>query len=154
MSLVKTLAVGALGAVAFGTSAFANANDILIRGRIIGVLPNESASIDPIGGDVDIEDQIVPEVDFTYFFTDNIAVEAIAAVTPHDVRATGTSLGDVDLGDVWLLPPTVTLPVIGTVVSEEQPTRIVMEKQQTATNGDCKRFMVSRAAVSGLQHAR
>ena len=41
--------------------------------------------------------------------TDNIAFELIAAITPHDVRAVGTAAGDVDLGDVTLLPPTLTL---------------------------------------------
>lgn len=81
----------------------------MVRGRLLMVEPNESASIDTIGGRVDIDEQYVPELDVTYFFTKHIAAELIAAVTPHDVTAYDTALGQVDLGDVWLLPPALTL---------------------------------------------
>jgi len=81
----------------------------IIRARALMVEPDESASISPIGGDVDIDEQYVPEVDFTYFFTPHIAAEAVVATTPHNVTAVNTAAGQVDLGDVWLLPPTVTL---------------------------------------------
>lgn len=89
--------------------AFADSGDWLIRLRAIDVMPNESASIDPIGGDVDIDNSIVPELDITYFFQDQWAVELILGVTPHDVAAVGTAAGDIDLGDVTLLPPTLTV---------------------------------------------
>ncbi len=81
----------------------------IVRARAIGVLPDEGAAVSLIGGDVDIDDQVVPELDFTYFFTRHVAAELILATTPHDVTAINTSLGNVDLGDVWLLPPTLTL---------------------------------------------
>lgn len=81
----------------------------IIRARALIVEPDESASISTIGGNVDINEQYVPELDFTYFFTKNVAAELILATTPHDVTAINTSLGQVDLGDVWLLPPTLTL---------------------------------------------
>lgn len=84
-----------------------SAGDFLIRLRGIAVVPRDHADIDPIGGDVEIDNTGVPEVDFTYFITDNIAVELIAATTNHDAVAKNTTLGDVDLGDVWLLPPTL-----------------------------------------------
>ncbi|WP_417492521.1 OmpW/AlkL family protein [Maricaulis sp.] len=89
--------------------AHAESGDWLIRVRAIDVMPNESATIDTVGGDVDISDQIVPELDITYFVQDNWAVELILGVTPHDVQAVGTIAGDIDLGDVTLLPPTLTL---------------------------------------------
>ena len=90
--------------------SYANAKGkFQIRARGIWVAPVESANSISIGGDVDISNQVVPELDFTYFVTDNIAFELIAAITPHDVRAVGTAAGDVDLGDVTLLPPTLTL---------------------------------------------
>lgn len=44
-----------------------------------------------------------------YFFTDDIAAELIAASTRHELKATGTSVGDVDVGSTWILPPTLTL---------------------------------------------
>lgn len=84
-----------------------SAGDFLIRLRGLAVIPRDHADIDPIGGDTELENTGVPEIDFTYFITDNIAVELIAATTNHDAVAKNTSLGDVDLGDVWLLPPTL-----------------------------------------------
>lgn len=80
-----------------------------IRLRGLAVVPDESADIEAIGGDVEIETAVVPEVDFTYFFTKNWAAELILATTNHDVKAVNTAAGDIDLGDVWLLPPTLTL---------------------------------------------
>jgi outer membrane protein len=84
-----------------------SAGDILIRLRGIGVIPADNADIDPIGGDTELSNTGMPEIDFTYFVTDNIAFELIAATTHHEVSAKDTAAGDVDLGDVWLLPPTL-----------------------------------------------
>jgi outer membrane protein len=88
----------------------------MIRGRILGVIPNEDTSnwrldgtnIDALGPDAAIDNSIVPELDFTYFFNNNIAVEVIAGVTPHDITGKGLLAGT-KVGDVWLLPPTVLL---------------------------------------------
>lgn len=81
----------------------------LIRVRAINIVPDESADIDVIGGDAEISNRLVPELDISYFFTENIAAELILATNPHDVSVTNTALGDVDLGDVTLLPPTINL---------------------------------------------
>lgn len=98
--------------------AVADDNPWMVRGRVIGVLPDESADLSVAGtaipGDVDISDQYVPELDITYFFNDNLAAELILAVTPHDVTATGVTAATltdatVEIGDVWLLPPTLTV---------------------------------------------
>lgn len=78
-----------------------------IRLRGIVVSPDESAAIEAIGGDVDISTAVVPELDITYFFTENWSAELILATTKHDVKAVGTAAGNIDLGDVWLLPPTL-----------------------------------------------
>ena len=104
-------------ACGFAEVAEAEQGDWMVRGRVIGVLPDEGASLSAGGtalpGDVDIGDQYVPELDITYFFNDNFAAELILGVTPHDVKATGVTAGPlvdatIDLGDVWLLPPTLT----------------------------------------------
>lgn len=79
-----------------------------MRLRFISVTPNESANIEAIGGDVSISSSYVPELDFTYFITENWAAELILGTTKHDVEAKNTSVGNIDLGDVWLLPPTLT----------------------------------------------
>ncbi len=79
-----------------------------VRARFISVIPSESASIEAIGGDVSISTAYVPELDFTYFFSKNWAAELILATTNHDVEAVNTAAGTINLGDVWLLPPTLT----------------------------------------------
>lgn len=110
---MKTLLMACAGAAilagAMAPAAMAGQGDWMFRLRALHVAPDEGATISPIGGSVDIGTSVVPELDITYFFTDRIAVELILGVTPHDVSAVNTSLGDVDLGDVWLLPPTLTL---------------------------------------------
>lgn len=80
-----------------------------VRLRALAVVPNESADIDVIGGDVEIDNAYIPELDFTYFFTKNIAAELILGTSQHDVKAVKTAAGDIPLGDVRLLPPTLTL---------------------------------------------
>ncbi len=87
-----------------------DAGDFLVRFRGIAVTPNSGGTTDVIGGQANVDESYVPEVDFTYFFTENIAAELIVATTNHDATVSGTTLpGDADLGDVWLLPPTLTL---------------------------------------------
>lgn len=105
----STLFAAAIASVLGSGASFADQGDWLIRGRLLNVSPNESATINPIGGDVDIDTSFVPELDISYFFTDRIAAELILGVTPHDVMAVGTAAGNVDLGEVTLLPPTLTL---------------------------------------------
>jgi outer membrane protein len=85
------------------------AGTFMVRGRVIGVLPlDTSSSISAIGGNVTTTNQVAPEVDVSYFVTDNIAVEIIAATTRHEVAGEATALGKVDVGSVWALPPTIT----------------------------------------------
>ena len=86
------------------------AGDFVIRTRALGVIPNEDANITGAvtGSSISIDTSVVPELDFSYFVTENIALELIAAVTPHDARTKTSSAGPLDLGDVWLLPPTLT----------------------------------------------
>lgn len=112
-----------MSAMAFGVAAHAQspfdlgqplvglqANTFMIRLRAIGVIPlDSSSSISAIGGNVSATAQAAPEVDFSYFLTDNVAFELIAATTRHDVKANDTILGNVDVGSVWVLPPTLTV---------------------------------------------
>lgn len=106
---MKRMLLGAAAALILAAPAMAEQGDWLVRLRAINVVPNEEATITPIGGDVDIDTSVVPELDITYFVQDNWALELILGVTPHDVMAVNTAAGDIDLGDVTLLPPTLTL---------------------------------------------
>ncbi len=86
------------------------AGTFMVRVRAIGVLPEDlNSSVSAIGGSVSASNTPAPEVDFSYFFTDNIAAELIAATTRHTVTATNTTLGNVTVGKVWVLPPTLTV---------------------------------------------
>lgn len=89
-----------------------NSNDFKkwqVRVRGVGVVtPDQSAKIGIIGGDVQISDTFIPELDFTYFFTEHFAAELILGTAKHDVKAINTVAGDIDLGSAWLLPPTLT----------------------------------------------
>ena len=82
--------------------------DVLLRVRGILVAPNESTTgIAPTfpAEHAKVDDSVMPEVDLTYMATDHIGFELIAATTKHDVDASN----GLDLGSVWLLPPTLTL---------------------------------------------
>jgi len=80
------------------------------RFRIITVIPDVSVDLNETdGADIAISTVVVPELDFTYFFTENWAAELILATTKHnvDVEVAGDKVAD--LGHVWLLPPTLSL---------------------------------------------
>ena len=109
-----------LSALAFGGMASAQSADapvgkeagtFMIRARAIGVIPlNTTSSISVIGGHVTTSNTATPEVDFSYFLTDNIALELIAATTKHDLYASGSALpGNYHVGSTWVLPPTLLL---------------------------------------------
>ncbi len=107
---MKKTALCALAFFAATQAAFAadstntNNGKWMVRARALGVIPQEDSSLN-IGGHVKVDNSVVPELDVTYFFTDNISAELIAAVTKHNVHTNG----GVDAGSAWLLPPTLTL---------------------------------------------
>jgi len=90
-----------------GDSAFSKER-FQIRVRGIGVLP-DSGGHTTIGGEPDADNAYVPEIDFTYFLTENVAAELILATSPHDLKLDNSTLGNLDLGDTMILPPTLTL---------------------------------------------
>lgn len=77
------------------------------RLRVITVIP-PSSSYDLSGSDVKISTAVVPELDFTYFFTKNLAAELILGTTRHTVKLENNN-SSATLGKVWLLPPTLNL---------------------------------------------
>ncbi len=88
-----------------------------MRLRGVGVIPHNKAEIGVIGGQIHVDKNFIPELDFTYFFTENFAAELILGTTRHTVGTKGSDLStpdvggpkkaNVDLGSVWLLPPTL-----------------------------------------------
>ncbi|MBS7541062.1 OmpW/AlkL family protein [Ancylobacter lacus] len=81
-----------------------------IRVRVLGVLPEDKGSVNGVpGSDLKYSDSIVPELDITYYFTQNWAAELILGVTKHDIDGSGSIAGLGTIGSTWLLPPTLTL---------------------------------------------
>ena|SRR5690348_13824005 len=92
-------------------------NPWMIRVRALGVLPDAGGSTVNVLGvpalsspnsGLKISDQVVPELDISYFFTRNIAAELILGVTRHSITGSGT-LAPMPIGKTTLLPPTLTL---------------------------------------------
>ncbi|MGE3623724.1 MAG: OmpW family protein [Bdellovibrionales bacterium] len=106
--LAGVVALLAIGPAAAEDYRGFQAGDIIVRLRGLAVVPSVSSHVTPIGGTVDASTSFEPEADITYFLTPNIAIEAIAAVTRHHLHDNGSSSGNIDLGKVSLLPPTVT----------------------------------------------
>ncbi len=81
-----------------------------IRLRALGVITKDSGSVDGVGGsDLSYSDTVIPELDISYFFNENIAVELILGTTYAKVHGEGSLSGLGEIGKVWLLPPTLTL---------------------------------------------
>lgn len=92
-------------------------NPWMVRLRVLGVLPDAGGSTVNVAGvpslsspnsGLSISDQVVPELDISYFFTKNIAAELILGVTRHSISGNG-SLANLPIGKTTLLPPTLTL---------------------------------------------
>lgn len=92
-------------------------NPWMIRLRALAVLTRDSGTVDipgvaianPVPGSVlKTNDTVVPEIDISYFFNPNIALELVLGVTPHTVDGKD-QLNGLPVGKTWLLPPTLTL---------------------------------------------
>lgn len=98
--------------LAFLLSSLVSASEknMMVRLRGITVNPDESGTPTIIGGSVALSNESVPEVDFSYFFTENLALELILATASHEAGVEGNTnnTSSIDLGTVSLLPPTLT----------------------------------------------
>jgi outer membrane protein len=83
--------------------------DILIRLRALSFNPDVDGTTDQFAGSANVDSTVIPELDISYFFTDNIAAELILATTKNRVKVDNSTLGDLNLGTVRLLPPTLSL---------------------------------------------
>jgi outer membrane protein len=102
MSKKMITAVALAAATLVSGTAFAQANDgqWMVRVRAVNL---QSANSDSTGLNLSVNDKTIPEVDFTYFYTKNLAVELILTVPQeHDLKASGAKIGT-----VTHLPPTV-----------------------------------------------
>lgn len=100
------------GAALASSAAMAAQGDILARFRVINVNPDVKATsllASPLSAGVD--DDTIPELDFTYMITNNIGAELILGTSRHTVTANRSALGggNGSIGKVSVLPPTLTL---------------------------------------------
>lgn len=78
------------------------AGDLLVRARAVHL---NSANTDSTGLGLTVNNKTLPEVDFTYFFNQNVAAELILTVPQkHTVYSNGTAIGTLKH-----LPPTLTV---------------------------------------------
>jgi outer membrane protein len=124
-NMKKTLLAVALASAFLPSLAFAEAGDWVVRLRAVSVAPNESSklgqTVNNLGlgqlmtpsADLKVDSNVIPELDISYYITKHIAAELILAIgTKHDVKVSGdsmTNIGNQNLGEVNLLPPTLTL---------------------------------------------
>ena len=94
--------------VAEDSGSFKRAGDWLVGAKIANLNPSVK-SVVSIGGFVDADFDTFPLLDLRYFLSDHLAIEAIAGTTKHEVGVKGTELGDVNLGSIKVLPPTITV---------------------------------------------
>jgi len=81
-----------------------------IRVRGVGVVTNDKGKVNGVrGSDLSYSDSLIPELDITYFFTENIAAELILGTTYADVHGEKSVKAFGNIGKTWLLPPTLTL---------------------------------------------
>lgn len=85
------------------------AGDIVLGAGLIGVLPEGGGRVSAIGGRPEASDTVTAQLDLTYFLAPQVSLNLIAATTRHDVHVRNSAIGDVDLGRVWALPPTLNL---------------------------------------------
>lgn len=96
----RVLMAVAASALFASSNVFAEAGDWLVRARVVNVAPQNSSS--PLAG-VAVSSKTIPEIDISYFFTDNISAELILTYPQkHDVSLNGASLGTLKE-----LPPTL-----------------------------------------------
>ncbi len=81
-----------------------------IRVRALGVIVEDKGHVNGIpGSNLNYTDSLIPELDITYYFTNNFAAELILGTTRANVNGADAinSLGQI--GKTWILPPTLTL---------------------------------------------
>lgn len=105
---VIAAALMALGMLSTANAQTEDYGQFMVRGRAVYLnFENGQSGGLPLGGDTKIQAQNtwIPEVDFTYFFTKNIAAELVLTY-PQDINI---NVGGVKAGTISALPPSLLL---------------------------------------------
>lgn len=100
-ALAALTAIATLGAAPAASAQVAG--DLLVRGRLVNIDPANKDTIAAL--DVSVSSKVIPEVDFTYFLSPNLAAELILTYPQkHDVLVNGGKVGTLKH-----LPPVLSL---------------------------------------------
>ena len=100
--LVSALALAAASLASSAALAQAQEGPWMVRARAVSLA---SANADSTPLNLSVNDIVLPEVDFSYFFNSHIAAELVLTVPQqHDLRASGGKIGT-----ITHLPPTLLL---------------------------------------------
>lgn len=77
----------------------------MARLRLVNMQVDNGNSPNAAVGKFEVDDKVFPEIDFSYFFTPNLAAELVLTYPlKHDVKLDGT-----DIGSIKRLPPSLLL---------------------------------------------
>ena len=111
---VALLTAIGISAIALPAMAY-EAGDILVRGRVLEVNPQDDSGEVSINGTkipgsgVTVNNDVIPELDFTYMINSHWGVELILGYSEHDVDASGSLNAVGQVIEAKVLPPTLTL---------------------------------------------
>lgn len=97
------MAMALVGSTALPLAAQAAEGPWLVRVRAVNL---DSANKDSTGYDLSINNKVIPEVDFSYFFTPQFAAELILTYPQKQTIHSGVT--GTDIGSFKHLPPTLT----------------------------------------------
>ncbi len=81
-----------------------------IRVRGLGVITENGGHVNGVAGsDLSTSNSVIPELDISYYFTDNVAAELVLGTMKADIHGEGSLAGLGQIGSTWVLPPTLTL---------------------------------------------
>ncbi|MDP7390728.1 MAG: OmpW family outer membrane protein, partial [Alphaproteobacteria bacterium] len=67
-------------------SKAADSEDWLIRARALAIQTNADGTSNEMGGSVKTGDDLIPEIDITYYLADNISVETMFGIAEYNVQ--------------------------------------------------------------------
>jgi len=110
-TLIASLIAAGLASSFGAQAADENVSPWLIRLRAINIDPNSSSTAGGAAGipedAISVQNRWTPELDISYFFTKNIALELILAYASHNVAVNVPGLYSGGVGNVGVLPPTL-----------------------------------------------
>jgi outer membrane protein len=96
-SIIRAAIAGAIVAsMGAAGAAYAADGNWLVRGRAVSMINDNDNADNKLPAEVTASDKWLPDLDISYFFTPNIALELVLSVPQtHDIELGGTKIGTV-----------------------------------------------------------